>query len=1559
MLDLPSAPGGPQAGRRVEEPATTGAHERLTVSDLHPHEVAEALWLAVHHPRLADYGRPPRPAPPPGDAPADDAGPPAAEEHDTGAPPPDADADGGEVGTDTAAADRAPGEPAADPSGAPPDAAAVDDGPAPGGAAPPPAGRAAREQALAASGPGAALGAGDPADGPAPLRRRPGPAVPPGAEAAALGRALRPLRRRVRSARELRVDEEGTAERLAQAPHLPPLLRPGLEPFWSAVLLVDTAALGLWRGTARRLAGALRRYGGLRDVELRSLDASGSTPAGLVLRGPGRAGRAQPWQSLVDPSGRRIVLVLSDGLAPGWRTGAVQSVLAAWSRHQPVAVLHTLPQRLWQRTGIAPERVRLSASGPWPAQGRVGWEFAGAEPPAPYRDPERTWRPEALSGARPGASAFRHLVPIPVLEVSGDWIAPWVRFVAGRWPRWAEVAAVLAGPWTVPEPAEPAPADRTPRVLSAAERVSRFRVWASPEAFDLAIRLAAVQLDLPVISSVQRHTLPQTGPAHLAEFLMSGLVEPLPGSGERSFSLHAGVREELLASSTRQATRMASRTAAEILAPHSGAARDLLAHLDGGAPSQTPEVNRDNLRFREVEYAVLQALSGSHLRRARQLRGLIESFASTLDRPFHTDRPHHSVDSAGRANSTYVPPITSEVSGTVNPPGTPDNRNDSEGAPIPSSRGGVGGIGAPLGGMTVTTVSPAPTPPAAGAGQVSHLRAPGVRPAVWGNMPPRNLVFTGRDELLLQLERELSEGPTAVLPHALHGMGGVGKSQLALEYVYRHAAQYDIVWWIPAERPTQIAQALVELARRLNLPVTGEAITAVPAVLEALRTGVPYSNWLLVFDNAESPEAVREYFPTSPGSSPIGSILVTSRNPQWETLAHPLEVDVFERSESIHLLQRRNPDLPEEEADQLAEILGDLPLAVEQASAWRAETGMPASEYLRLFEEKRAELMTVSPPTHYEETVATAWNVSLDHLERKNAAALQLLQVCSYFAPEPIARSLFSGAAVEPIAPDLDRALTDPLRLGRAIREINRYSLAKIDHRTNSIQMHRLVQAVLIARMTDEQRQRMRHGAHLLLAANTPRDAQDSDHWPRFGELYPHILVSDAMRSDSRTVRQSVCSIVEYLFFWGDHEGAREFGQRVYDLWVELYGEGDRQTLTLGRHLRFVLWTMGRYQEAADLNQRMLAELEQQADADSGAEEELLRAKGQVAIDLRARGEFAQALVLDREVYDRAMRAYGDDDPETLLHAHNLGLCLRLNGDLRGALELDQQTWQRKSQVYGQEALSSLLTEMSVALDRRELGEYAVAAQLFESIVEKYRGGYGENSPHTMRALTRLGVSLRKAGQHERATELTSHVRKALTDRYGTRHPEVLAAALSLSLDLRQMGDLSDSLRLGEQTRDLYAQVLGPDHPHTSAADVNLAITYRLLNKVDTARKLNESALERSRAHLGDRHPNTLVCLTNLASDLFAQGEVTQACVMDRETLEATVAVFDDTHPSALALKSNLAQDLRALGRIDEAEALHTEVVEGLAGTLGTQHPAWSDAVAWRRANCDVDPMPL
>ena len=299
-----------------------------------------------------------------------------------------------------------------------------------------------------------------------------------------------------------------------------------------------------------------------------------------------------------------------------------------------------------------------------------------------------------------------------------------------------------------------------------------------------------------------------------------------------------------------------------------------------------------------------------------------------------------------------------------------------------------------------------------------ELRRHQVVPQVWGNVPSANPNFTGREDMLALLDKQLQTGPrAAILPYVLQGMGGAGKSQIAIEYAYRHTADYDVIWWISAEQPAQVLSAMTGLAQALELDVSTEANSAVPAVLDALRMGRPYANWLLIFDNAEDIPAVRELFPTGG----TGKILVTSRNAEWNRVARTLSVDVFRREESKELLCRRTPELSDLEADRLADVLGDLPLAIEQAASWRAASGMAVAEYLSLIEQKRIELLDVTPSPDYPVSVAAAWNVSLDRLAEQNTVALQLLQVCAFFAPEPVSRDLLRRPRAFPMAAERQR----------------------------------------------------------------------------------------------------------------------------------------------------------------------------------------------------------------------------------------------------------------------------------------------------------------------------------------------------------------------------------------------------------------------------------------------------------------------------------------------------------------------------------------------------------
>jgi hypothetical protein len=827
-------------------------------------------------------------------------------------------------------------------------------------------------------------------------------------------------------------------------------------------------------------------------------------------------------------------------------------------------------------------------------------------------------------------------------------------------------------------------------------------------------------------------------------------------------------------------------------------------------------------------------------------------------------------------------------------------------------------------------------------------------PQVWGDVPQRNPSFTGREPLLTQLHTELrSARETAVLPQALHGMGGVGKSQVAIEYVHRHSSEYDLIWWVPAEQAGQILTSLTKLAQRLELDVSPEANSAVPAVREALSTGqVPYKNWLLVFDNAETPNEVRQYFPTGGA----GKILVTSRNPDWARVTQALEVDVFTRAESTQFLTNRNPELSEQDADRLAEALGDLPLAVEQAAAWRAATGMSVAEYLDLLAHKRIELLDASPSPDYPVSVAAAWNVSLDKLRQVNAGALQLLQVCSFFAPEPISRDLFAGSPTAPITPALDAVLSDNFRLSRAIRDIQRLALARVDHRRNTLQMHRLVQAVLSASMDEDQQEVMRRGAHTLLANGNPNNPSRRDQWDRYQALRPHVMVSRAVESDDPRVQELVFGIVQFLYHWGDHTGSEELADESYRYRLVDLGESHPHTLRLAKWLGWARFVNGKFDEAATLNRRTL-EVYREALGDE--DEGTLDAMWMVALDLRCGGDFVASRDLARSAFETARRAFGSDDPATLIGAHSLGVSLRLMGDYRQAAAVDEDTHRRRAEVLGSEDIATLTSLNALNTDLRESGQYLDSRRRQEEAYARHLAAFGPDAPATLFAARYLSVARRKAGDHAGALKVAEETLEKYRRRYDDDYPDTIAMAVNYGIDLRQAGRLDAARSLGEATLARYQKMFGPQHSYTLSTRTNLAIVLRLQGEPDAAYQQDSEALEALDATLGPDHPVTLICATNLASDLYVLGEVQAAYERDTDTLARSERALGVEHPSTLACSVNLALDLRALDRGPEAERMVADTVTRLRRALGDRHPATLNALQNLRADCDVDPMPL
>ena len=446
----------------------------------------------------------------------------------------------------------------------------------------------------------------------------------------------------------------------------------------------------------------------------------------------------------------------------------------------------------------------------------------------------------------------------------------------------------------------------------------------------------------------------------------------------------------------------------------------------------------------------------------------------------------------------------------------------------------------------------------------SHDRRP---PAIWGALPSRNLRFTGRQEELTELRMRLQDGGQAVLACALHGMGGVGKTQIATEYAYRYRDHYDLVWWIPAQQDTGIRASLSELCHRMEKNENAGAGEPWARALEMLRTGTPCACWLVIFDNADRPEDLGDLLPQG-----AGHVIITSRNPVWARRTEAIDVGVLRDDESVELLRRHRSAgqrLSASEAALLTQATGALPIALVQAAEWQASTGMSVEEHLRRFEDVLPLMLVEDLPPGYPVPLLATWQMAIDRLRGDDPTAVELLELCSLFAPEPIHRSLLRSAAGPGLTGRLGDAFRDPVVLSRAIKNLGRYALARVDNGQETVEVHRLIQAAVRRKgaMTEDRRDYLQHVIHLLLLHACPGDPADMRGWPQRRRIQPHLISSEALDCEMDEVRRLVVEQVVFLKRSGDSRGARKLAELAWRRWSTVFGSEHADSVAVLRHL--------------------------------------------------------------------------------------------------------------------------------------------------------------------------------------------------------------------------------------------------------------------------------------------------------------------------------------------------------------------------------------------------------
>jgi tetratricopeptide (TPR) repeat protein len=706
----------------------------------------------------------------------------------------------------------------------------------------------------------------------------------------------------------------------------------------------------------------------------------------------------------------------------------------------------------------------------------------------------------------------------------------------------------------------------------------------------------------------------------------------------------------------------------------------------------------------------------------------------------------------------------------------------------------------------------------------------------------RNPYFTGREDLLQQVRGTLQECRRV----ALSGLGGVGKTQVALEYAYRHSDAYDQVFWIRAETESMITSDFVEIADLLEFPErsTTEEQRVVAAVRRWLET---HERWLLIADNLDEPRLLRTFLPCVVN----GHLLVTSRAQVLSMLGitNPMPVRELSPDEALRFLLartgRNDADPSERAAAQtLGQELGYLPLALEQAAAYIHDNGSRFDNYVKSYRKRRLALLArgvqADDPT---KSVTTTWQIAFDRIGATPASA-DLLRASAFLSPDRIPLELVMEGATE-LGPAIAQALPDredELALDALLAPLTRYSLIWREPASHSYGLHRLVQEVTRDTMDGETRRTWVE--RVVPAVNRAFPVVEYASWTQCERLLAHA--------------QAAAQLVE-----------------SYDLASE---PAARLLYQSARYLH----ERARYAEAEPLYRRARAIDEANYGPDHP---EIARTLNNLAELLRTTNRLAEAELLVRRALAIDEASYGPDHPEVARALNTLARLLQDTNRLGEAEPLMRWALAIDEASYGPDHPNVAIDLNNLAWLLKTTNRVAEAEPLVRQALAIDEASYGPDHPNVARELNDLGELLRETNRLAEAEPLYRRALKIREKALSPDHPTVAACLNNLALLLQAGNRLTDAEPLMRRALAINEASYGPDHPEVAKELNNIAVLLYAMNRLAEAEPLYRRALEIRQKALVPDHPDIAASLNNLAEFLRTTNRLAEAEPLVRRAL--------------------------------------------------------------------------
>lgn len=737
----------------------------------------------------------------------------------------------------------------------------------------------------------------------------------------------------------------------------------------------------------------------------------------------------------------------------------------------------------------------------------------------------------------------------------------------------------------------------------------------------------------------------------------------------------------------------------------------------------------------------------------------------------------------------------------------------------------------------------------------------------------RNPFFTGRSKLLLTLRERLGpeQANTSSQFYALSGLGGIGKTQLALEYAYRYALHYQAVFWVSAETRDVLISSFTDLATYLQLPELEEKEyqIVVNAILHWLTI---HKGWLLIFDNVEELAILKPFLPTAPQ----GMILITTRLQALDGIAQVLELPPFPATEGIGFLLRRArlidaascaeeaPVELREAAGLLVDAMEGLPLALDQAGAYIEQNRCSIQEFLQLFHSSPMRVLQDRPEhMNHPLPVSKTLLFSFQQVQQQNPAAAELLTCCAFLAPDAIPEALLITSAPY-LGPVLQELLADLWRYHAAMKNLLAYSLLQRHAETQTLSVHRLVQAVLRevqpAEIHREWTRRLLHA--LDHAFPSHREAHLTLEQLEWGEkLLPHALLCINGPEISCRAKTSLLSkIADYLLYYrGQYAEAEPLLQRALAICEQEFGSSHAETALALNALGSLYREQARYGEAETLLQRALAICEQ---------------------------------------------ALGASHPDTAENMNCLGLLYGYQGKFAEAEEFFQRSLSLYEEAIGAYHLriSSPLGNLAVLFLRQ--GRYREAEPLFQRALAICERELGSSHPRVSMHLYNLANLYHEQGKYREAEVLYQRALAIREQKLGCMHRHTATSLNSLARLYHDQGNYAEAERLYQRALAIREQRLGPAHPDTASCLRHLARLYTDLKKWTEAELCYQRALAIYTQKFGAVYPDLARSFEGLARLYELQGRNNEAGTCCAKALAIWENLFGAEHPQTKAAQA-------------------------------------------------------